>query len=879
MMVGQKRRLARRLWRWCAPAVWGLAIGVVALLVYWPGLIGPVVGLDAHRAFKPLQTVDLRIGDALHAHLGQELAPVRKIVVVGLTTDSLTTWSRNRYADLIRTLKAGGASVIAFNVFFPAAMPKDDAELIRAIREAKGRVVLPQCGVVPESASDVSMHAGRESGTELDPHIEQLTADTTGIFRTQLRDAADSIYRHAGATGHVNIFYDEDLVARRVPAAIGEPGDAQFYLPLGVAAAFADGPRPASIKVERGALWCDGLRVPLDANGCILINFRPFDKMVDTRSCELREREAQVNRKLTRPETQKPITFYSYADIAAGRAPAEALQDAIVLIGHCMWGSREDLHLTPQGSQYGVLVQAMLLHTVLTRDFLEPVRPCWTVLAMLLLSIGVGAACFGLRFRGSTHVVVICGCMAMALGVGLILLAVGWWRREGFVLDATPFLLVLGLNLVVGMASNAARMTREAERRNHEMDLLLGAGKRHMSELSHEEITPAGVSIPGSRQMAFSASYSARSPEIVAETFAQTIPCDGAALFLIGQGQSLTFERGVFHGLADPRLRSEVETVAVRYAWATLQRGRPLVLSPQDSGWIGASAPSLLRSLLGIPVIARGEPLAVVLLFNKRPTSASPEKEFTDDDLRLVAALRYQSAALLENARRYQLEYEMFDGFARSLAKAVDFRDRYTRGHSERVAELSTGIAQELSLTSEEIEVVQRAATLHDLGKIGVNDTVLRKPGRLSQEEFAQIRVHAANGFEILKAAPSFEPLLPGIRHHHERYDGNGYPDGLLGNSIPLLARIIAAADAYDAMTSDRTYRRALPESKAREELLDGAGTQFDPQIVEALIRYLDKRVGKSVRASETQILSPATPPPFVPATTAHADQRTAQKK
>lgn len=162
------------------------------------------------------------------------------------------------------------------------------------------------------------------------------------------------------------------------------------------------------------------------------------------------------------------------------------------------------------------------------------------------------------------------------------------------------------------------------------------------------------------------------------------------------------------------------------------------------------------------------------------------------------------------------------------------------------------------------MEIVQRAATLHDLGKIGVNDGVLRKPGRLSDDEFALIRAHAANGYEILKAAPSFEALLPGIRHHHERYDGRGYPDGLSGSGIPLLARIIAVADSYDAMTTDRIYRKALPEEKARTELRDGAGTQFDPVIVEAMLRYLDKRYApvvppgtQAVTPSETTAVTP----------------------
>jgi HD-GYP domain-containing protein (c-di-GMP phosphodiesterase class II) len=451
----------------------------------------------------------------------------------------------------------------------------------------------------------------------------------------------------------------------------------------------------------------------------------------------------------------------------------------------------------------------------------------------------------------------------MLLGVVAVLIVVGLFRRGGLVVDASPFLMVFGLNLVGGIVVNAARASSEADRRNREMDLVLVAGKRHTSELASSD-TPRSSVIPGSPAMAMTASLSVRSPDIVAETFWQTIPCDGCVVFVIGQGESLTFERSVYQGFHGKELtRQSVEPMAVRFAWETLKRGRPVVMSRRSPEWHYANAAPALRTLLGVPVIVGKEPLAVVILFNKRATAASPEREFTEDQFRLIAALRYQSAALLENARRYQLEYAMFDGFARSLAKAVDFRDAYTRGHSERVADLSKGIAAELGLTTDEIEVVLRAATLHDLGKIGINDTLLKKPGKLSREEFAAIRAHAANGFEILKAAPSFEALLPGIRHHHERYDGQGYPDGLAGNSIPLLARIIAVADAYDAMTSDRPYRTALLDDRACAELLEGAGTQFDPQIVEAILRHLRKRGGgrpSAVGASDVSMPESAAP-------------------
>ena len=431
------------------------------------------------------------------------------------------------------------------------------------------------------------------------------------------------------------------------------------------------------------------------------------------------------------------------------------------------------------------------------------------------------------------------GCLALGAGILCTLLIAGLLRARGCALDVTPFLTVLGLNLLGGMAASIHRITRAAARSSREMDVVLAASRHQIAEMP-SAAQPANA-IPGASQVGMSASISSQAPEIVAETFWQSIPCNGCALFLIEPGASLTVERAVYHGFKECLQQKEVEGIALRFSWQTLNHGRPLMLARGDRQWNLPGAPAALRALLGIPILARGQPLAVAVLFNKKPTSSSSGTRFSDDDLRLVAALRYQAAALLENARRNQIEYAMFDGFARALAKLVDDRDPYTHDHSERVAKSSVGIAEELGLTPDDIELVQRAALLHDLGKIGITDIVLKKAGHLSQRERTLIDAHASKGCEVFRNIPFLEHVLPGIQHHHERYDGQGYPDGMAGNDIPLLARIIAAADAYDAMTSDRPYRKALPAEKAREELVDYEGTQFDPQVVHALLRHLDK--------------------------------------
>ena len=174
-----------------------------------------------------------------------------------------------------------------------------------------------------------------------------------------------------------------------------------------------------------------------------------------------------------------------------------------------------------------------------------------------------------------------------------------------------------------------------------------------------------------------------------------------------------------------------------------------------------------------------------------------------------------------------------------ALAAAVDAKDHYTRGHSESVAKYSVGIATEIRLSPEDKFNVRIAALLHDVGKIGMPDTILNNPGELSTHERDIIRSHPSVGERIVKQVPQLQKILPGILYHHERYDGTGYPCGLAGEKIPLAARIICVADAFDAMTSNRPYRNAMTVAQAVAELRACKGTQFDPACVDALIRWL----------------------------------------
>jgi HD domain-containing protein len=203
----------------------------------------------------------------------------------------------------------------------------------------------------------------------------------------------------------------------------------------------------------------------------------------------------------------------------------------------------------------------------------------------------------------------------------------------------------------------------------------------------------------------------------------------------------------------------------------------------------------------------------------------------------LVHRAVQQSTELRENVR---------EALA-SLVEVVELRDPYTAGHSRRVAELARAIAIELGLTAEEADAIEDAGKVHDLGKVAIDPAILLKPGKLTEDEWAEMKLHPVYGADVLARFASYRSGIPLVRNHHESWDGSGYPDGLRGTEIPLGARILAAADTFDALTSDRPYRSGMEVSKARAILEDGAGSQWDASIIEALFRILDTRAMNEV--------------------------------
>ena len=268
------------------------------------------------------------------------------------------------------------------------------------------------------------------------------------------------------------------------------------------------------------------------------------------------------------------------------------------------------------------------------------------------------------------------------------------------------------------------------------------------------------------------------------------------------------------------------ESIIIQYR-ARLKRN--LVLSLVLGNLLPTVAALLQYKLYGLSLISMTMVLVVIVFYIYVVYSLGEEVE----QARLNEIEFYKQAQIKESA--------MLREMTEALANAIDAKDKYTHGHSTRVATISKQIAKEYGFPDEECEHIYFAGLLHDVGKIGIRHGVLNKHGRLDDEEFEQIKQHPVFGQKILSGIKHSPYLSVGARYHHERYDGKGYPDGLSGENIPIIARIISVADAYDAMTSTRSYRAALSMEQVKSELVHGMGTQFDKRFAEIMLRLMDR--------------------------------------
>ncbi|MCX7982238.1 MAG: response regulator [Syntrophales bacterium] len=258
--------------------------------------------------------------------------------------------------------------------------------------------------------------------------------------------------------------------------------------------------------------------------------------------------------------------------------------------------------------------------------------------------------------------------------------------------------------------------------------------------------------------------------------------------------------------------------------YKTLSRKEAVIAKSEEN-------PFFSPAIICAPLTIRGNPFGVLTVRRKKTFGS-----FTKKDLHYVVSLTKRASLNIENRLLYESLFNNVYETFRSLVASVQLRDHYTEEHSERVTEMALKIANRMNVSEDDRAVLRVAGALHDIGKIAIPDAILLKPGRLTEGEYEVIKKHTLLGEEILSPISLFDREREIVRYHHERWDGGGYPYGLKGEEIPLLARILAVADTYDAITNNRPYQRARSQKQAIEEILRNRGTQFDPNVVDILV-------------------------------------------
>ena len=258
-----------------------------------------------------------------------------------------------------------------------------------------------------------------------------------------------------------------------------------------------------------------------------------------------------------------------------------------------------------------------------------------------------------------------------------------------------------------------------------------------------------------------------------------------------------------------------------------------LLLDQESTGNPTWYYPSV-REVICVPIRTGSGVSGWLLAINRRPDVGRAYDEFGNLEISLLSSVASIIGMHAGNVRLYNDQALFFESVVRAFSSAIDAKDRYTRGHSERVARIAVLLARQLGCSNEELNSIYLSGLLHDIGKIGIDDKILRKAGDLTAEEFEHIKMHPTLGYNILKGVKQLEHVLPVVLHHHEAWNGSGYPGGLIGEEIPWLARIAAVADSFDAMSSDRPYRAGMPADKLNAIFLAERGRQWDPRVVDA---------------------------------------------
>jgi len=360
------------------------------------------------------------------------------------------------------------------------------------------------------------------------------------------------------------------------------------------------------------------------------------------------------------------------------------------------------------------------------------------------------------------------------------------------------------------------KLAEEVKERTKELTLLFELGREITSSLKLEEVLG-----------------------IVVDRVSNVLGAEKCAILLFDERSGELFI-GAARGISGGDIRStRVKIGEMISGWVLKEKEPFLSKDIRKDARMGQSSKEGYYSgcFMSVPMVLKGKEVGVINISGRRMKGC-----FTKEDLALVEGIADQASIAIENARLHSNLERVYLQIMVAINSIIELKDNYTCQHSERVTKYAVALGEEMGLSPHEIDVLRAACQLHDLGKIGVPEYILTKPGKLTQEEWQAIKLHPQRGAEIISPLYFLNDAVRLIEEHHERFDGKGYPFGKKGKEISLGARIIAVADSFDAMTTERPYKKALSIEEAKEELIRNSGSQFDPEIVRAFIKLIERK-------------------------------------
>ncbi len=449
------------------------------------------------------------------------------------------------------------------------------------------------------------------------------------------------------------------------------------------------------------------------------------------------------------------------------------------------------------------------------------IRVVFSVFVVIFLSFGAQLSAHFLGWRAET---------IFSAGTAISIMIFGTYLFKFFVL---PLNNVIRVTDEIGSGEFGRRIDVSA---GGELGQL-GASINNMTELLEQRLSEVSLLNQISRESTLSRNLN-RVLDLILEKAISIQQADSGSIMLVDQNKEyLVIKAG--KGLASkikPGMRVPIENGIA--GWVA-REGRPIILIDGIGSDHTLLHQEQVRNAVSLPILLDKD---VVGVLNLSYTDSLEGRRFNPSELGFLTTLANHAAAAINNAQLFEELRTNYFSTVEALATAIDAKDPHTHGHSARVAEYSIAIARQLKMSAADVEMMQAAAYLHDVGKIGIPGAILTKPGKLTAEEFEVIKTHPEISARILSPVNFHGEVISIVRHHHERIDGSGYPDRVKGSSIPVPARILAVADAYDAMISARPYRPPMDTESAKAELIRCSGTQFDKNIVKEFLKTIKSR-------------------------------------